>query len=106
MALSINLRDTPIDGAGLEKYTPAADHDDKSSNGVNFSDALGDAFKNANALDQKSDEMATKFADGDPSVGIHEVMIASEKSTIALRYAVTLKNKALEAYKDLMNTPL
>jgi flagellar hook-basal body complex protein FliE len=33
-------------------------------------------------------------------------MIASEKSTIALRYAVTLKNKALEAYKDLMNTPL
>ena len=106
MSLPIHMRNTPIDGAGLERMTPAADHDDKSSNGVSFSDALGDAFKSANTLDKQSDEMATKFADGDPSVGIHEVMIASEKSTIALRYAVTLKNKALEAYKDLMNTPL
>jgi flagellar hook-basal body complex protein FliE len=39
-------------------------------------------------------------------VGIHEVMIASEKASIELRYATTLKNKALEAYRDLMSTPV
>jgi flagellar hook-basal body complex protein FliE len=105
MSLPIHMRNTPIDGAGLERMTPAADHDAKSD-GVNFGDALSDAFKSANTLDKQSDDMATKFANGDPNIGIHEVMIASEKSTIALRYAVTLKNKALEAYKDLMNTPL
>jgi flagellar hook-basal body complex protein FliE len=32
------------------------------------------------------------------------VVIASEKANIAVRYAVTLKNKALEAYRELMNT--
>jgi flagellar hook-basal body complex protein FliE len=31
-------------------------------------------------------------------------VIASEKASIAVRYAVTLKNKALEAYHELMNT--
>ena len=106
MSLPPILRDTPIDGAGLERMTPRADHDVAPSDGVNFGDALTDAFKSANGLDKQADHMATQFANGDPNVGIHEVMIASEKSTIALRYAMTLKNKALEAYKDLMNTPL
>ena len=37
-------------------------------------------------------------------MGIHEVMIASEKANIEIRYATTLKNKAIEAYRELMNT--
>ena len=31
-------------------------------------------------------------------------MIATEKANIALRFATTLKNKALEAYQQLMQT--
>ena len=49
-------------------------------------------------------EASTGFANGDPGVGIHEVMIASEKANISLRYAVTLKNKLVDAYRELMNT--
>jgi flagellar hook-basal body complex protein FliE len=69
---------------------------------------LGNAF--ANALtearnnEHSSTDMAERFAHGDPNVGIHEVMIASEKANISLRYATTLKNKAVEAYKELMAT--
>src|ERR1700749_1275538 len=98
MSLPSILANTPIDSAGLERLTPAADHD-APSDGVNFTDALTDAFKNASSLDAQGDQMAERFAAGDPAIGIHEVMIASEKATIAVRYAVTLKNKALEAYK-------
>jgi flagellar hook-basal body complex protein FliE len=50
--------------------------------------------------------MSTRFAAGDPAVGMHETMIAAEKASIGLRYAVTLKNKLLEAYRELMNTPV
>lgn len=69
---------------------------------------LGSSFENvladAHHAEATATDAAEKFAKGDPSVGIHEVMIASEKSNIELRYATTLKNKALEAYRELMNT--
>jgi flagellar hook-basal body complex protein FliE len=68
--------------------------------GESFSKALSDAHE----MDQNATQMADRFANHDPSVGIHEVVIASEKASIAVRYAVTLKNKALEAYHELMNT--
>jgi len=71
-------------------------------------DDFGSMF--ANALDQArgaehtATASAEQFAKGDPGMGIHEVVIASEKANIAVRYATTLKNKALEAYRELMNT--
>jgi len=62
------------------------------------------ALSDARGLEHDASTAAEKFASGDPSMGIHEVMIASEKANISLRYATTLKNKALEAYRELMNT--
>jgi flagellar hook-basal body complex protein FliE len=62
------------------------------------------ALDEARSLDQDATQKADAFAANDSSVGIHEVMIATEKANIALRYATTLKNKALEAYHELMQT--
>ena len=67
-------------------------------------DVFADALHQAKQADSKATEMAERFANDDPNVGIHEVMIASEQANISMRYATTLKNKALEAYKELMNT--
>src|SRR6201996_602861 len=113
MSLPPILRDTPIDWSGTSgaervpsvPAVPAADQTPSTSN-INFGDMLTDAFKNANSDDKQADDLATRFAHGDPSVGIHEAMIASEKATISFKYAVTLKNKAIEAYKELMNTQI
>jgi flagellar hook-basal body complex protein FliE len=68
--------------------------------GSSFSQALHDA----RAAEHQATGAAEQFAKGDPGMGIHEVVIASEKANIAIRYATTLKNKALEAYRELMNT--
>jgi flagellar hook-basal body complex protein FliE len=69
---------------------------------------LGDSFQKAldeaQHTEKTANETAVKFANGDPSVGIHETVIAAEKANISLRFATTLKNKALEAYRELMNT--
>jgi flagellar hook-basal body complex protein FliE len=81
-------------GTGVEK-TPG-----KLDVGETFQKALADAHH----LEHTATDAAERFAKGDPSMGIHEVMIASEKASLAVRYATTLKNKALEAYKELMNT--
>jgi flagellar hook-basal body complex protein FliE len=123
MALPPILRDTPIAGA-YERYSgqsaelngikgldgnvghvggaPATTHTD----GASFADALTGALSRAGAEEKAANDAAERFANGDPGMGIHEVMIASEKASISVRYAVTLKNKMLEAYKELMNTPL
>jgi len=88
----------PIDLLGKTEQT-------KSASSV---DELGKPFKAAfeQARDTQADatEAAEKFAAGDPKMGIHEVMISTEKANISLRYATTLKNKAIEAYRELMNT--
>jgi flagellar hook-basal body complex protein FliE len=66
--------------------------------------SFGNALQEAHAAEHVATASAERFAKGDPGMGIHEVMIASEKANIAIRYATTLKNKALEAYRELMNT--
>jgi flagellar hook-basal body complex protein FliE len=72
--------------------------------GPSFKDVLAGAVQNATTLDAKATEAAEHLAKGEG--GIHEVMIAQEKASISIRYAVTLKNKMLEAYRELMNTPV
>ncbi|MGN6109494.1 MAG: flagellar hook-basal body complex protein FliE [Kofleriaceae bacterium] len=71
---------------------------------TDLGDAFGQALAEARVRETTATEAAQRFADGDPSIGIHEVMIAAEKASISVRYATTLKNKAVEAYRELMNT--
>jgi flagellar hook-basal body complex protein FliE len=72
--------------------------------GADVGGAFGNILSEARQAETSSTQMAEKFANGDQSVGIHEVMIQTEKANIAIRYATTLKNKAIEAYRELMNT--
>ena len=74
--------------------------------GGSFSDVLSAALSGAHADEEKAADVAEKFANGDPAVGLHETIIAAEKASISVRYAVSLKNKLLESYRELMNTPL
>lgn len=75
-----------------------------ASSKVDFGETLTRALSDAGNAERSADDQAQRFAAGDPAIGLHEVMIASEKASIAVRYAVTLKNRLVEAYKELMNT--
>ena len=81
----------------------AADKPTKAGK-LDLAESFGKALQDAHAAEHTATDAAEKFAKGDPAMGIHEVVIASEKANIAVRYATTLKNKALEAYRELMNT--
>jgi flagellar hook-basal body complex protein FliE len=71
---------------------------------VDLAGSFSKALEDAHAAEHTATDAAERFAKGDPGMGIHEVVIASEKANIGVRYATTLKNKALEAYRELMNT--
>ncbi len=93
-------------GATASLDVKALDPAGPATHGLDFASALKDAVGNAGTAERTADDAAQRFATGDPNVGIHEVMIASEKAAISVKYAVNLKNKLIDAYKELLNTPL
>lgn len=52
-------------------------------------------------LQSKSDGAIQQLATGD-SKGLHEVMIAMEKSSISFQFLTQVRNKAIEAYSEMM----
>jgi len=72
----------------------------------NFGSMLTDALKSVNDLQKDSGEKKTAFEMGDSSVTLGDVMIASSKSGIALDATVQVRNKFVEAYKEIMSMPV
>jgi flagellar hook-basal body complex protein FliE len=94
----------PVVGELYEAGPTRPERPGEAGRGPDFGDALLDAVDRAGSSERAADDAADRFAAGDPAIGIHEVMIAAEKASIAVRYATTLKNKLIDAYRELMNT--
>ncbi|GAB3520632.1 flagellar hook-basal body complex protein FliE [Photobacterium proteolyticum] len=71
-----------------------------------FGAVLNDAVKTVNNLQSESSELATRFDQGDRSVSLSDVMIARNKSSVAFEATVQVRNKLVDAYKQLMNMPV
>jgi flagellar hook-basal body complex protein FliE len=84
----------------------SAESDPSSTDGPDFAGTLADAISAAGDQERAATEAADRFAAGDPTMGIHEVMIEAEKASVSLRFATTVKNQAIAAYRELMNTPI
>ena len=69
--------------------------------GPSFAQTLQNAFGQANALQNHASDMAQAFAKGQTS-DVHSVMIASEQATIALQLTTQVRNKAVDAYQEIM----
>lgn len=74
--------------------------------GVKFSQQLASALDNVNESLQTSGKLQETFDKGDPSVSLAQVMIASKKAEVAFQATVQVRNKFVEAYKDIMNMPI
>ena len=70
---------------------------------VDFSAVLKSSLAQISQYQNKSDELGKNFALGDDSVGLSDVMIASQKASIALQSAVQIRNKLVSAYQNIMN---
>lgn len=72
----------------------------------NFGNMLEDALQSVNALQSEAGDKKRAFEMGDSNVTLAEVMIASSKSGIALDATVQIRNKFVEAYKEIMSMPV
>jgi flagellar hook-basal body complex protein FliE len=51
---------------------------------------------------QRNADMAVQQLHGGGERNLHEAMIAIEKADISLRFAVQVRNKAIDAYQEIM----
>jgi len=75
------------------------------SAGSGFGKILQEALATVNNSENEANDMAAGLASGEHA-NIHETMIAMEKAGITFRLATKVQAKVLEAYKEIMRTPL
>ena len=76
------------------------------NNGPKFGDIMNQAVNKVNEVQQASGSMSKAYLQGDSNVDITDVMIASQKAGVAFDAMVQVRNKLVEAYRDVMNIPI
>jgi flagellar hook-basal body complex protein FliE len=66
-----------------------------------FADMLKSALADTSRLQVEADRAAVALQTGEAK-NIHEVTIAMEKAEVSLRLMVSMRNKAVEAYQEIM----
>ncbi len=69
----------------------------------NFTDLLKTAVENVNALQQEAGALKKSFELGDPNVDLPQVMVASQKASLAFQAMLKVRNDLVQAYKDVMS---
>lgn len=77
----------------------------QSPGGMSFGDHLKQGIEEVNATQVKSDKMAMELATGKTG-NIHETMLAASQAELSFNLMVQLRNKALEAYTEIMRMPV
>ncbi|RKD27792.1 flagellar hook-basal body complex protein FliE [Caminicella sporogenes DSM 14501] len=79
--------------------------DNKDKDNIDFKKILFDSINKINTYEEEAEEMGLKLASGEID-NIHDVMIAGQKAEIALQFAIEVKNKIMDAYKEIMRIQL
>ena len=71
-----------------------------------FGDMLSQAVDKVNDLQSTTGDLRTAYERGDPGVDITQVMIASQKSSVAFEGLSQVRNRVVKAYENIMNMPI
>lgn len=77
------------------------DNSSESVSGLqNFSNVLKQSLDAINTKQVESDNAIQSFVQGD-DVEISDVMLATKEAELSLKYAVEIRNKIVDAYKEI-----
>jgi flagellar hook-basal body complex protein FliE len=76
-----------------------------TSNADGFAAILASSFDRLQGTQSAADSLATQAATGDLK-DVHDYMIASTEASLATEMVVTIKNKAVEAFNEIMRMPV
>lgn len=64
------------------------------------------SVEKVNDLQTTSEAIKTAYVTGDGNVSMSQIVTASQKSKLAFEGLLAVRNKILEAYKEIMNMPV
>lgn len=90
-----------VQNINTEFLIPSKINKKNEESGISFQNTLKELVSNVNAQMKESNQLTRDFASGKNN-NIHEVMIASEKAGISMRFLLQIRNKLLDAYQEIM----
>lgn len=91
------LQLTPVKMTGMDRMDNVNKQEEKKS----FAAYLEDAAKNVNGLLKNSERLDEELAAGKIN-DISQVVVAGEKAALAMQLTVQIRNRAVEAYQEMM----
>jgi flagellar hook-basal body complex protein FliE len=76
---------------------------EKVAGKVDFADALKASLDQVSNTQHNAEILSQRFAKGDDSVNLSDVMISMQKASISFQATVQVRNKLVSAYQDMMN---
>lgn len=101
-SLYAQMQSMSLEASGINKHAVPQ----VNSSTSDFGSLLKDAVNSVNSLQQDAGAKKTAFEMGDRSVSLGETMIATQKASIAFDATVQVRNKFVEAYKEIMSMPV
>lgn len=86
-------RKASADDAGQTAASPAS----------NFGSALNKALSEVSEMQETTGKLQESFQRGDPNVTLEQTMVSMQKSQVAFQAALTVRNRLVSAYTDIMN---
>ena len=72
----------------------------------NFAKLLKQGIDSVNATQNTATDLAAKFERGVPGVELPQVMLEMQKANVSFRALTEVRNKFVDAYREIMNMPL
>jgi len=95
---------TIIPGISPPAHAPRAASTGKAAGGPSFLESLQKAVAEVNEAQKTADTKTIELQTG--KAGLHETLIAVEKADISFRLLMQVRNKVLEAYKEVLRTQI
>lgn len=71
-----------------------------------FSDALFNSINEINKTQVEAKNKTQQWMSGSSDIGLNDVMLAMQKSSISFSFGMQARNKMIGAYQEIMNTPV
>ncbi|MDQ0431110.1 flagellar hook-basal body complex protein FliE [Pantoea agglomerans] len=74
--------------------------------GISFSDSLLNSISEINKLQVDAKNLSQQWMSGESDIGLNDVMLAMQKSSVSFSFGMQVRNKMISAYQEIMNTPV
>src|SRR3954470_17469673 len=75
---------------------------EKPAEKADFAQALKSSLDQVNQSQQSAEKLGQRFATGDDSVNLSDVMISMQKANISFQTTIQVRNKLVSAYQSIM----